>query len=143
MSCGATRCWRCWRRSRVRQTRAGPGPAARVSKEFVYQASDGWSRARRVVAKAEYLEKGENPRFVVTLLATELWAARPLYEELYCTRGKMENHIKEQRVLFADRASIPSSVPKSIGEKSGLCIRLRKMRYVMLITLGCDLDHIF
>ena len=27
---------------------------------------DSWSRARRVVAKAEHLPKGANPRFVVT-----------------------------------------------------------------------------
>jgi hypothetical protein len=32
-------------------------------------------------------------------------AARPLYEELYCARGEMENRLKEQLVLFADRAS--------------------------------------
>jgi hypothetical protein len=28
--------------------------------EFVYQTRESWSRARRVVAKAEHLEKGEN-----------------------------------------------------------------------------------
>jgi len=29
-----------------------------------------------------------------------------LYEELYCARGDMENRIKEQFVLFADRGSV-------------------------------------
>jgi hypothetical protein len=58
-----------------------------------------------VVAKAEYLEKGANPRFVVTSLGREVWEARPLYEELYCARGEMENRIKEQLMRFADRTS--------------------------------------
>jgi hypothetical protein len=81
------------------------GKAARRFKEFSYQTRDSWSRARRVVAKAEYLEKGANPRFVVTSLGREVWEARRLYEELYCARGEMENRIKEQLMLFADRTS--------------------------------------
>jgi hypothetical protein len=44
------------------------GQAARVFKEFRYQTRESWSRARRVVVKAEHLEKGANPRFVVTSL---------------------------------------------------------------------------
>jgi Transposase DDE domain group 1 len=81
------------------------GQAARVFHEFVYQTRESWSRARRVVAKAEYLEKGENPRFIVTSLAPEPWPAQPLYEEHYCARGDMENRIKEQLMLFSDRTS--------------------------------------
>ena len=84
---------------------AQTGQAARVFKEFTYQTWESWSRARRVVAKAEHLEKGSNPRFVVTSLMAEAWAARRLYEELYCARGEMENRIKEQLMLFADRTS--------------------------------------
>src|SRR5213082_3263486 len=42
--------------------------AVRVFTEFVYETHDSWNRARRVVAKAEHLSKGENPRFVVTSL---------------------------------------------------------------------------
>jgi Transposase DDE domain group 1 len=79
------------------------GHAARRFKEFVYQTRESWSRARRVVAKAEHLEKGENPRFVVTSLST--WPAQVLYEEHYCARGDMENRIKEQLMLFSDRTS--------------------------------------
>jgi hypothetical protein len=79
---------------------------ARVFTELVYETTTGsWSRARRVVAKAEYLAKGENPRFVVTNLPAEDWPAQPLYEELYCARGEMENRIKEQFSLFASRVS--------------------------------------
>jgi hypothetical protein len=81
------------------------GKAARVFKQFSYQTRDSWSRARRVVAKAEHLEKGANPRFVVTSFGPQVWEARALYEELYCARGEMENRIKEQLMLFADRTS--------------------------------------
>ena len=81
------------------------GGAARLFKEFVYQTRSSWSCARRVVAKAEHLEKGENPRFVVTSLRAEQWPAQALYEELYCARGEMENRIKEQLMLFSDRTS--------------------------------------
>ena len=79
--------------------------AARVFGEFSYQTRSSWSCARRVVAKAEYLDKGPNPRFVVTSLAAEAWAKQELYEQLYCARGEMENRIKEQLSLFADRMS--------------------------------------
>ena len=81
------------------------GKAARVFAEFSYRTRTSWSSARRVVAKAEYLEKGENPRFVVTSLTAEQWAAQDLYEKFYCARGEMENRIKEQMCLFADRLS--------------------------------------
>jgi hypothetical protein len=81
------------------------GKAARVFTEFTYRTHKSWSRPRRVVAKAEYLDKGENPRFVVTSLTAEQWAAQPLYEKFYCARGEMENRIKEQMCLFADRLS--------------------------------------
>ena len=55
------------------------GKAARIFTEFDYQTRKSWSRSRRVVAKAEHLDKGENPRFVVTSLPAEQWAAQDLY----------------------------------------------------------------
>jgi Transposase DDE domain group 1 len=79
--------------------------AARFFKEFYYQTRKSWSERRRVVAKAEHLEKGENPRFVVTSLTAAEWPAPALYEQLYCARGDMENRLKEQLMLFADRTS--------------------------------------
>jgi len=80
--------------------------AARVFKDFRYRTLKSWSCERRVIAKAEHLAKGENPRFVVTSLSAEKWPARALYEDLYCARGDMENRIKEQQLaLFADRTS--------------------------------------
>ena len=85
---------------------AETGKPARVFTEFAYQTTSGsWSRARRVVAKAEQLEGKENPRFVVTNLSAQPWPAQRLYEELYCQRGEMENRIKEQLSLFAGRVS--------------------------------------
>jgi hypothetical protein len=79
---------------------------ARVFKDFTYRTHKSWSRERRVVGKAEHLDKGANPRFVTTSLSPEESAAQPLYEERYCGRGDMENRIKEQqRMLFADRVS--------------------------------------
>src|SRR5580692_9609846 len=89
----------------ARLLHAETGKAARVFTEFDYQTHKSWSSARRVVAKAEYLDKGENPRFVVTSLGTDEWAARELYEKFYCARGEMENRIKEQMCLFAYRLS--------------------------------------
>ena len=85
------------------------GQPARVFSEFEYQTKKtkkgGWERARRAVAKAEHIDGKENPRFVVTSLPSEEWPAQLLYEELYCARGNMENRIKEQFSLFADRVS--------------------------------------
>jgi Transposase DDE domain group 1 len=79
---------------------------ARVFVEFEHETASGtWSQRRRVIAKAEHIDGKSNPRFVVTSLGGDTWAARPLYEDLYCARGDMENRIKEQFVLFADRVS--------------------------------------
>ena len=82
------------------------GKAARRFRDFTYRTRKSWSRGRRVVGKAEYLDKGENPRFVVSNLPTRRAGAKRLYEKLYCARGDMENRIKEQQLdLFADRTS--------------------------------------
>jgi len=82
------------------------GTAFRIFKDFTHRTLDSWSRTRRVVAKAEHLPAGRNPRFVVTSLSKEQIVAAELYEDLYCARGDMENRIKEQQLgLFADRTS--------------------------------------
>src|SRR5437667_4996358 len=81
--------------------------SARVFTEFFYATEDTWSRQRRVIAKAEHIAKGANPRFVVTSLPQQQMAAQELYEKEYCARGECpENRIKEQQLdLFADRTS--------------------------------------
>ena len=79
---------------------------ARSFAQFEYRTLKSWSHARRVVGKAELLDRGENPRFVVTNLSSDVFDARSLYEDFYCARGDMENRIKEQQQdLFADRTS--------------------------------------
>jgi hypothetical protein len=79
---------------------------ARLYKDFTYRTRKSWSRSRRVIGKAEHLDKGANPRFVVTSLDAARFPAARLYERLYCARGEMENRIKEQQLcLFADRTS--------------------------------------
>lgn len=78
---------------------------ARIFKELNYRTIDSWSRSRRVVAKAEHLPQGSNPRFVVTSITAKKIPADVLYEKLYCQRGDAENRIKEQFQLFADRTS--------------------------------------
>ncbi len=88
---------------RARRRFGRSGHAERVYHAFRYRTRETWSRPRRVIGKAEYLEKGPNPRFLVTNLPTD---AKPLYEDIYCARGDMENRIKEQQLdLFADRTS--------------------------------------
>ena len=83
--------------------------------QFEYQTVKSWSRARRVIGKAEVTAQGSNPRFIVTNLPargfqgdedkTRFLSAR-LYEELYCARGEMENMLKQQTLdLRADRMS--------------------------------------
>jgi hypothetical protein len=46
-----------------------------------------------VVAKAEHLGRGPNPRFIVTSLAPAAIEGRTLYERVYCARGEMENRM--------------------------------------------------
>lgn len=87
----------------------------RVFSEFVYRTHYTWSRSRRVVGKAEVSREGENPRFVVTNLPAagfkgdpdrSRFQPQPLYEELYCARGEMENLLKQQVLdLRANRMS--------------------------------------
>jgi hypothetical protein len=93
-------------RDQARQRFEQTQQAARVFTEFDYRTKKSWSRARRVIAKAEHLDKGPNPRFIVTSLSPEEYDVRELYEQHYCARGDMENRIKEQQLdMFADRTS--------------------------------------
>jgi Transposase DDE domain group 1 len=93
--------------------------SVRAFTEFQYRTHDSWSRQRRVIGKAEVMNAGENPRFVVTNLPAEgfqdekkkqdepsRFSPARLYEELYCARGDMENLLKQQVLdLRADRMS--------------------------------------
>jgi len=89
----------------AKQEHQRTGKPARVFCEFTYRTKKSWSQARRVIAKAEQIEGKENPRYLVTSVDAQDWPAQKLYEQLYCARGEMENRIKEQLSLFADRLS--------------------------------------
>ena len=83
--------------------------------EFLYRTHNSWSRERRVIGKAEVMNGGDNPRFIVTNLPAKgfkkekdkgRFSPDRLYEELYCARGDMENKLKQQVLdLQADRMS--------------------------------------
>src|SRR5690606_19521104 len=95
---------RCAGGSRSRE-RAHRSPGRRF-RDFMWTTRKSWSCRRRVVAKAEWTQGEANPRFVVTSLAVEAWAARSLYEDLYCALGEMANRMTEcQLDLYADRTS--------------------------------------
>jgi hypothetical protein len=91
------------------------GATVREFSEFEYQTQKTWSRARRVIGKAEIMAGGENPRFVATSLPVRgfkgdkdrgRFTPARLYEEMYCARGEMENVLKQQVLdLCADRMS--------------------------------------
>ncbi len=74
--------------------------------ELRYRTLDSWSRARRVVAKAERLSGKANRRFVVTSLPADQFDTRTVYADLFAARGDMENRVKEQQLgMFANRTS--------------------------------------
>src|SRR5271166_6058956 len=90
----------------ARQHSERTGMPARRFKDFPWSTLESWSRARRVIGKAEWTGGEANPRFVVTSLSRAEHEARHLYEKVYCARGEMENRIQEcQLDLFADRTS--------------------------------------
>ena len=101
--------------ARARARHCLSGATVREFVEFQYQTQHSWSRSRRVIAKAEVMPGGENPRFVVTNLPAkgfkgdkdrECFSPARLYEEVYCARGDMENLLKQQVLdLRADRMS--------------------------------------
>jgi Transposase DDE domain group 1 len=109
---------------------ATTGKPARRFTEFRWTTLDSWSRRRRVIAKAEHLPQGANPRFIVTSLRPAEAEARRLYEDVYCARGDMENRIKEtQGDLFADRTSAATM------RANQLRLWFASMAYVLLCAL--------
>lgn len=83
------------------QQAAKPEEKVRHFGEAEYKA-EGWARARRVVIKAELLEKGPNVRFVVTNRTLE---AKVQYED-YVDRGEAEGWLKDlKNACRADRLS--------------------------------------
>lgn len=86
--------------------------SVKVYEEFTYAAAT-WHRPLRVVQKAEVMELGENPRFVVTSM--EAPTPKSAYEELYCPRGQAENFIKHLKSdLASDRTSCTTFLANSM-----------------------------
>jgi hypothetical protein len=94
---------------------AETGDKQRRFGEFHYAAKT-WTVERRVITRIEHDRLGANPRYVVTNLPG---APEALYKELYCARGDMENRIKEQFELFADRTLLPQLVAKPVPPAAG------------------------
>ena len=77
------------------------GEKARLFSEGPYGAAS-WEHERRVIYKAEAMQKGTNTRFVVSTRTEE---AKELYE-FYARRGESENWIKDFKLhIKADRLS--------------------------------------
>ena len=77
------------------------GEKAKVFGSFRHRAKS-WEKSRWIIAKAEVLPLGENPRFVVTNMEGD---PASLYH-FYTDRGEMENRIKDlKNALLADRLS--------------------------------------
>jgi DDE family transposase len=84
-----------------RESEEREGEKVRLVSSTSYRALS-WERSRRVIYKAEVLEKGTNTRFVVTSHSDE---PERLYN-WYVRRGESENHIKDFKLaLKADRLS--------------------------------------
>jgi hypothetical protein len=78
------------------------GEKVQLFGEFAY-AAQSWNTPRRVIVKAEVMSQGDNPRFLVTNLASG--DPEDIYR-CYCQRGDPENRIKELKGdLKADRLS--------------------------------------
>lgn len=85
----------------AKEQRAVTGETVRLVADTTYQAGT-WDHSRRVVYKAEALDKGPNTRFVVTTRAD---APEALYD-FYVDRGTPELWIKDfKRACCADRLS--------------------------------------
>ncbi len=94
----------------------------------VYYAAGSWAEPRRMIMKAEWLEKGPNPRFVVTNLFTD---AQALYDQFYVQRGASSEHrIKELKLgIKADRLSCQRFLPNQFR------LFLSQAAYILMLTL--------
>lgn len=94
----------------------------------VYYAAGSWASPRRVIMKAEWLEKGSNPRFLVTNLLTE---AKELYDQFYVRRGASSEHrIKELKLgMKADRLSCQKFIVNQFR------LFLSQAAYILMLTI--------
>ncbi len=113
----------------------GRGRPVRLYTEFDHGTRTSWSRARRLIAKAEHIPGKPNPRFLVTSLP-ETISPRTVYERIYRPRGNAENAIKEQQLdIFADRTS---AAPIAANQ---LRLLFSAFASVLMIRLRAALAH--
>jgi hypothetical protein len=119
------------------------GKAQKHYGEFAYKTRT-WRQKRRLIVKAEYSERGENTRYIVTSLTNH---PRRLYDDIYCARGNMENCIKEQKALFSERTSCHHWWPNQLrlllsGFAYVLMHGLRRLALQNTALAKCQVDTI-
>lgn len=94
----------------------------------VYYAAQSWSEPRRLIMKAEWAEKGANPRFVLTNIELP---PQELYDNFYVHRGADSEHrIKELKLgIKAGRLSCHSFVANQFR------LLLAQAAYLLLLTI--------
>jgi Transposase DDE domain group 1 len=94
----------------------------------VYYAAQSWDEPRRLVMKAEWLDKGPNARFVVTNLEQP---SQELYDYFYVQRGgDSEHRIKELKLaLKADRLSCSTFIANQFR------LLLTQAAYILMISI--------
>ena len=98
----------------------------RYFEELDFQAPN-WKEPRRVIVKMEVSEQGQNTRCIVTSLKGK---PKYVYDKKYCTRGQMENFIKDHKNhLHSDRTSCNSFMANQFR------LFLHSAAYVFLHTL--------
>ena len=99
------------------------GLVSRRFRQFRYRTRKSWSRSRRVVAKAEHLAKGSNPRLVVTSLSSEVAEPQRLYEQLYCAR----RHEKPHRGAAAGPVRRPNQFGDDALQPAAVVLRIVRL----------------
>ena len=94
----------------------------------VYYAAGTWKAPRRLIMKAEWLEKGENPRFLLTNLEEP---AQDVYDNFYVQRGADSEHrIKELKLgIRADRLSCHNFIANQFR------LLLSQAAYILLLSI--------
>lgn len=99
----------------------------KIYNELFYQAAS-WTKAKRIIYKAEYNERGANLRFILTNLKHNHY--KFIYETAYCGRGAMELMIKEHKNHWhSDRTSCSSF------QANQFRLFMHSMAYILMHTL--------
>ena len=76
-----------------------------TSQQGNYKAASSINNFLKLQGSQESANHRKSSPMILPGFSGEEWTVQALYEELYCARGDMENRIKEQFSLFADRVS--------------------------------------